>query len=455
MLLNIRRYIGRALIASVGLIPLLMLPGVAVSAPANKYGVAVIIGNKDYKSSIPSVDFAHNDADAFRNFVLDVLGYDPENIIDLRDVTQAQLLSTFGNNSSPEGKLWRYLDPKGRSDVTVFYSGHGVPGLKDKRGYLLPVNADPESVEINGFSIDTLFDNLGKLETRSVTVFMDTCFSGDSQKGMLVRGTSGITVAPTLSNISSKITIVTAAQGDQVASWDLKARHGMFTRHLLDALYGEADGGEYGDGDGKMALGEVKDYLDYKMTRAARREFGRHQAAWVNGDNKLVLASKSPDQTGEWRKTATSPSTPPPTPVVAPGQQVIPPPPVVQKIAVPTFDVASLRARSNWKVEIEVKRDYITDFKGNMTISNGSFSKMFFAGDLILNFWGGLRHGEMTLNANVLDQTKRGYDDEAEVGRFHDVIVEVEGPTVSLRAVPESMESGGIEEIYLRMTHIN
>ena len=65
---------------------------------------------------------------------LPALTYREGNIIDLRDATQAELMSAFGNERSPEGKLWRFVRP-GRSHVTVFYSGHGVPGLKDKRGY--------------------------------------------------------------------------------------------------------------------------------------------------------------------------------------------------------------------------------------------------------------------------------------------------------------------------------
>jgi len=250
-------------------------------AKTNKRAVAVIIGNKDYIGRIPTVEFAANDADAFRAFVVDVLGYDKDNIIDLRNATKAQLESAFGNRVTHEGKLWRYLDPKGRSDVVVFYSGHGVPGLKDKRGYILPV--------------DTLFDNLSRLKTKSISVFLDACFSGDSQRGMLVRATSGITISPKLpTRTPAKMSIITAAQGDQVASWDFKAKHGMFTRHLLDALYGKADKGEYGNGDGKVALSEVKEYLDEFMTRAARREYGRHQNAWVNGEGDRVLTTPPP-----------------------------------------------------------------------------------------------------------------------------------------------------------------
>ena len=100
---------------------------------ANPHGVAVVIGNRIYAGDIPAVDYAHRDAGAFKRYVIDVLGFDPENVIDLRDATQAQMWSTFGSQATPErSELWSYLADEG-SDVVVFYSGHGVPGLDDKR----------------------------------------------------------------------------------------------------------------------------------------------------------------------------------------------------------------------------------------------------------------------------------------------------------------------------------
>ncbi len=276
---------------------LLLLLGslTALAEPVNKNGVAVIVGNTDYQGRIPDVDFAGNDAGAFRQFVVEVLNFDPENIIDLRDATQADMQAAFGNERTVEGKLWRYLDPKGNSDIVVFYSGHGVPGLKDKRGYLLPVNADPEAPEINGYPLDTLLGNLAKLKARSITVFLDACFSGDSQNGMLIKSTSGITITPRIAEVtSSPMTVLTAAQGDQVASWDAKAKHGLFTKHLLDAMYGDADKSGYGNSDGKINLAEVKGYLDDKMTRAARRQYGRHQIAWIKGGAGVPLVDKIP-----------------------------------------------------------------------------------------------------------------------------------------------------------------
>jgi hypothetical protein len=258
-------------------------------AAKNPDGVAVIIGNKNYSSSVPMVDYAHNDAEAFKKYVTDVLGFREGNIIDLRDATQSQLSSAFGNERTHEGKIWQYVRPN-RSDVVVFYSGHGVPGQKDKRGYLLPVDANPDTPEINGYPIDLLYKNLSKIKARTTTVFLDTCFSGESAKGMLIRSASPINITAKMPLLGKGMTVITAAQGDQLASWDDKAKHGLFTEHLLEALYGKADN----NGNGKVTLKEIKAYLDEEMTYVARRRFNRHQQATVMGDDAVVLASYTP-----------------------------------------------------------------------------------------------------------------------------------------------------------------
>jgi hypothetical protein len=260
-----------------------------IAAPANDDAIAVIIGNKTYDGSIPEVSFAHNDADAFRKFVIDGLGYREGNIIDLRDATFNQMVTVFGNKETHEGKLFDYIRP-GESDVTVFYSGHGVPGLKDKQAYLLPSNGDPNRAEISGYPIATLYKNLNKLPARNIRVFIDACFSGETPKGMLVKSASGISVTPKVPTGSSRMVILTAAQGDQLASWDEDAKHGLFTKYLLEALYGAADDKKYGDGDGKVTLGEVGKYLKREMTYQARRRFGRVQEASLTGSDSEVLA---------------------------------------------------------------------------------------------------------------------------------------------------------------------
>ena len=212
------------------------------------------------------------------------------NILDLRDTSQADLTGTFGTDDNYRGRLFGMVRA-GRSDVTVFYSGHGVPGLQDKRGYLLPVNADPDLAELNGYPIDRLFANLAKLEARSVLVMLDACFSGESQGGVLLEAASGITVKIRPAEGSGGMTVLTASSGDQLASWDTEAKHGLFTRHLLTGLEGKADTDRYGNGDGQITLGELKAYLDDEMTYQARRRFSRDQRATIQGDPQKVLAT--------------------------------------------------------------------------------------------------------------------------------------------------------------------
>lgn len=258
----------------------------------NNYGVALVIGNKNYTGDqIPDVKYAHNDADAFVRWLTDVLGYQKKNIINLRDATQAQMEAALGNNRTHEGTLWQYLRPGKKSDVTVFYSGHGVPGLKDGRGYLLPVNADPNKPEINGYPLEVLHANLAKIraEANSVTVYLDACFSGGSGGGGLIKNISSLAVEFKQVNPPVSLTVLTAAEADQVASWDDESKHGLFTKHLLVALYGKADVKEFGNGDGIVQAGEVKKYLDEEMTYAARRKYGRRQVASLKGGSQIRL----------------------------------------------------------------------------------------------------------------------------------------------------------------------
>ena len=277
---------GRLVIVSAALA--VLAAGVAAAPAAD--GVAVVIGNRSYENDrVPEVAYAHRDADAFRQYVVGMLGFDPDNIIDLRDATQAAMETTFGNERDHKGRLWSYLDPSGGSDVVVYYSGHGVPGLRDRKGYLLPSDANPDTAHLNGYPIDLLYENLGRMtEAASIRVFLDACFSGDSQAGMLIRSASPMFVSASLPDLSGKaMAVLTAASGDEVASWDERAEHGMFTHHLLDALYGAGDA----DRDGRVTVAETKRYLDRHLTRAARRAYLRDQTAGVGGDRTMVLAS--------------------------------------------------------------------------------------------------------------------------------------------------------------------
>lgn len=262
----------------------------ALAQAAESYSddVAIIIGNKTYDDQdIPEVSFALNDAKAMKKLVQEVLHIRDENIIYLENATQAKMQSAFGRAGNHRGKAFQYVKPN-VSNLYVFYSGHGMPGRYDDKSYLLPVDADIETADINGYAIETLYQNLARVDAKSVTVFLDACFSGQSHGGSLISKASGARIvdAPAKLPPSDTLTVLSAASKDQLASWDEENKHGLFTEYLLRALYGEADRDE----DGQVQLAEVNAFLQEEMRYKARRTYNRDQTPMVSGRTDLVLS---------------------------------------------------------------------------------------------------------------------------------------------------------------------
>ena len=284
----VARYLGRLLAVLTFAVAWNVLFAVAAvgAAPVSPDGVAVIIGNRNYEHA-HEVRFAHRDADAFRSYVIDVLGFDEERILDYRDASLAEVLDVFGAPGHWERTaLWSLLDIDGRSDVVVFYSGHGMPG-RDGRGYLLPADGHPARPQLNGYAIETLEENLSNLNARSFALYLDACFLGSSHAGALVSNVSGVWRERPLPGPSAeRMVVLTAASATETAFWDEDAGHGMFTHHLLDALYGAADA----DGDARVTTGEAHAYVRRQVATAVRRQHRDNQTPGLRGAGGRVLA---------------------------------------------------------------------------------------------------------------------------------------------------------------------
>lgn len=249
--------------------------------------IAIIIGNRQYQKGVPPVSYSHRDADAVKAMIINDLGFSPENVIDVRDAGQGAMRNVFGSEKSHKAQLWRYADADGNSNIFVYYSGHGAPEIKTGKAYLVPVDADPNSLEISGYPLTLMYENLQKIPAKSVTVMLDACFSGDSSNGMLIKSASPL-VAPTAPKTSGRnFTVLTASSGIQLASWDDRKGHGIFTSHMVEGLKGSADS----NGDKKITAGELHAYVKNRVRKAARRNHGRDQQPSLDGDKDLVLAT--------------------------------------------------------------------------------------------------------------------------------------------------------------------
>ncbi|WP_316859571.1 peptidoglycan-binding protein [uncultured Cohaesibacter sp.] len=257
----------------------------------NDNAVAVIIGNQDYSGKdIPNVEFATRDALAMKYAFINTLGIPEDNVIYIENATLSVLVDTFGNESPDGSMLWSYIDPDGESDVYVYYSGHGIPSLDNggaqAQAYIAPTDVISTSSIQSSYSLEKLYSNLEALPTKSVTLFIDACFSGAAGNGdMIIQAASPIVIPAYAPEESGSINVFAAAQADQIASWDESDGHGIFTKYLIAGLGGQADG----DDDGSVSNGELEAFLEKQVHRSARRSWRRDQTPTFEGDQEQVI----------------------------------------------------------------------------------------------------------------------------------------------------------------------
>ncbi len=244
--------------------------------------IAVIIGNADYEKGkdIPNVTPAYADAEGIKRYVKQALGIREDNIIFLKDSSQAELTATFGSATNPKGQLSNYVKA-GKSRVFVYYSGHGAPGGKDGDSYLVPSNAQASMIDLNGYPLKTLYQNLSNIPAKSVTVVLEACFSGASQSGSVITKASPIYLKAKETIIPPNITVIAAGAANQIASWEQDSSSGLFTKYFLKGMSGEADAEPYGNGDGKVGYDELSRYFKETLTYYARRYYGREQTPQI------------------------------------------------------------------------------------------------------------------------------------------------------------------------------
>jgi hypothetical protein len=262
------------------------LHNIPYAKKANNDAVAVVIGIQNYKSKdVPQVAYALNDAQLFKDYLQTALGYREGNIIFLKDPTKADLERVFGTSENPAGQLADYVK-KGKSDVFVYYTGHGAPELQSKQAYLVPSDADPDYVKLGGYPLSVLYDNLARLPAREVNVVLDACFSGQSDTGMIISKASPLRIEAALPG-AGNIDVFSSSKANEVSSWYPEKRHSLFTYFFLKGLQGEADKNK----DSAITAAELEDYLAETVPYMARRLHGRRQTPVFTGKETKVYAN--------------------------------------------------------------------------------------------------------------------------------------------------------------------
>ena len=251
---------------------------IPIADNVSNHTFAVIISNEKYQME-KSVQYAENDGKAFTEYCKKTLGLPEKNV---RFITNATL-----NNIKHEIKWLQDVIAvyKGEAKAIFYYAGHGIPDEQNKSAYLLPIDGYGSDVT-TGYALEDLYKALGSLPSKSVTVFLDACFSGAKRDGDMLASARGVAIKVKQNNPTGNMVVFTAAQGDETAYPYKEEGHGLFTYYLLKKLQ---------ETKGDVTLGELGDYIKTQVERQSIVTNGKLQSP------AILSASSIGNSWKEWK----------------------------------------------------------------------------------------------------------------------------------------------------------
>lgn len=249
---------------------------IPIADNVSNHTFAVIISNEKYQME-KFVQYAENDGKAFTEYCKKTLGLPEKNV---HFVTNATL-----NNIKHEIKWLQDVITvyNGDAKIIFYYAGHGIPDEQNKSAYLLPIDGYGSDVT-TGYALEDLYKALGRLPSKSVTVFLDACFSGAKRDGEMLASARGVAIKVKQATPVGNIVVFSAAQGDETAYPYKEEEHGLFTYYLLKKLQ---------ETKGDVTLGELGDYIKTQVER---------QSIVINGKLQSPSIVSTATIANSWKK---------------------------------------------------------------------------------------------------------------------------------------------------------
>ena len=228
---------------------------------------AVVIGISEYQADGMDLLYAHRDAKAVRDFLVDRGGFSPDRSRLLLDeqATHEEIRSAF----------FTFLAATQPDDlVFIFLAGHGVQDQNNPDNfYFLAHDSVRDNLGGTAIPMWTLGDVMNhSVKARHILVMADTCRSGaTSERAGVVEGTGLNFFNKYLETMASKRgrLVLTASQAHQNSLELDRLGHGVFTHFLLQGLAGQADDNPH---DGVITAGEVVDFVRRAVPKETRGE---------------------------------------------------------------------------------------------------------------------------------------------------------------------------------------
>ena len=237
---------------------------------------AIILANEDYQHE-SKVDYAENDGKVFKMYCNQTLGIPDKNIHYVANATLNNIIRELD-------WIQQVCDAyNGKASVIFYYAGHGVPDESNGSAYLLPTDGTSRILR-TCLNVDELYESLGKIPAKRITVLMDACFSGAIRNGNMLTSARGVAIKSKLGKPKGNMIVLSAAQGNETAYKYEEARHGLFTYFLLKKL---------NETRGDVTIGELSNYITEQV---------RQHSIVINGKSQTPKTIVSFSLQNKWEK---------------------------------------------------------------------------------------------------------------------------------------------------------
>ena len=148
--------------------------------------------------------------------------------------------------------------------------------------FLLRYDGLPRPLQDSSVKGDQLFAVIQKTNPKSVTVFLDTCYSGTTRGTDMLIASRPITIRALEQSIPNNFTVFSAAAGDQTSKPLEEAKHGMFSYFLKKGMEGDADV----NADHEIIAQELHNYIKGNVIHQSSGS--QTPELWGNKDRVLV-----------------------------------------------------------------------------------------------------------------------------------------------------------------------
>ena len=241
----------------------------------NINAIALVVGISEYLET-SAAEFATRDAQLFYDFARFKLGIPTESIQILLNKKANEVGFLSGIN-----KWLKRSVRAGATDVYIFFAGHGLASNDGNTAYLIPYDGAPDFLERTAISRDEIFSEIASVNPRSVTVFLDTCYSGDARGGGRLVAGRPLRIKVLEEPVPVNFTVLTAAGGDQIAKPLEEARHGLFSYYLMKGMEGDADT----NNDNAITAKELHAFVKQNVIQQS----GGSQVPELQGNTERVL----------------------------------------------------------------------------------------------------------------------------------------------------------------------